>query len=158
MASARAFTPSIMEASILDAPSMNGRALVINPDRSDPIFGNWLETPPIKPPAIPPKKEPMATPIFSSNLPPSPMSQLRPGIWAKAPMAANIRASSATTIPNPAAPAIAPGTSPATAPSATIMPESRPMPAAPRMSVFTSIPPSASATPRKSDENRFTPA
>ena len=56
----------------------------------------------------------------------------------------------------PSTPTIAPGTSPATAPNATIIAESKPIPAMPFTSTSTSIPLRASMTPEKKAIRTFT--
>ena len=80
IASVSALTPSSMEASILFAPLINGCTLVINAPRSAPICGKELETPLINPPTMPPTNPPIALPMVCNSLPPSPISQSRPGI------------------------------------------------------------------------------
>src|SRR5574344_1198393 len=123
--------------------------LVINWDKSVPILGNWLETPPINPPTIPPMNEPIAFPIPFINSAPSFTNQVNPGICANAPIAAKTSANSAITTPIPRTPIIAAGVRSATAARAIIIADNRPIPAIPFTRTSTLIPFRASTTPEK---------
>ena len=107
---------------------------------------------------MPPTNPPIAVPICSSSLPPSPISQERPGICARAPTAARTIASSAIRAPMPSTPIIALGISAATAPNATIMPDSRPIPAMVFTNTLVSSPARASMMPEKNAAITFTAA
>ena len=156
IASVSAFTPSSMAASMPRAPSINGCTLVMNAARSAPICGNDPDIPLINPPTIPPINPPMAFPMVCSSLPPSPISQSRPGICARPPMAARTTASSAITTPRPSTPTIAEGISPANAPRAAIMPLRSPIPATPFRRASVSMLPKADTIPEKKDISKLT--
>ena len=156
IASVSDFTPSNIVGSIPRAPSINGCTLVINAARSAPICGNELDIPLINPPTMPPMNPPIALPMVCNNLPPSLISQSRPGICAKPPIAAKTTASSAITTPRPSTPAIAEGTNPAKAPSATIIPLRSPIPAIPFKRLSVSMLPRAETIPEKNDISKST--
>ncbi len=80
IASISAVTPSSIEASIAEAPSINGCTFSMKLDKSVPISPNCPVMPVITPPAIPPINWPIATPIASNKSPPSDINHCKPGI------------------------------------------------------------------------------
>ena len=121
--SARALTPSRLEALKSPIPFMKGSALVINADRFSPILGRTLDTSDITLPTRPPMSDPIASPILLRSLAPSSISQWSPGICSIPARAVNSNISSATTPPIAITPAKAGAANTPSPPRARRMPE-----------------------------------
>ena len=104
---ARDLTPSSMDASNPEAPSINGWRFVMNVERFVAISGRPEVIPALKPPTILPTKFPIAYPTVARNSPPSATSSCKPGILLRPPAITSTPASMPRTAANATAPEIA---------------------------------------------------